>query len=71
MRGGEFLRRVARLGRTNGVPVVFDPTRGKGSHGTLFYGERFTILKDRRKELSKGLLKGMCSDLGISLRDLE
>jgi hypothetical protein len=71
MRGGEFLRRVVRLGRAKGVRVLFDPTRGKGSHGTLFYGDRFTILKDRRKEISKGLLKGMCSDLGIDPQDLE
>lgn len=71
MTGRELLRRVARLGRDKGVRVVFDPTRGKGSHGTLFYGRRFTILKDRKKEISKGLLNGMCSDLGIDPQDLQ
>ena len=59
----------ASMGRDG--PRVFDPTRGKGSHGTLFYGERLTILKDRRKGISKGLLQGMCSDLGIRPQDLE
>ena len=37
----------------------------------LFYGRRFTILKDRHKEISKGLLKGMCSDLGINPQDRQ
>ncbi len=34
----------------------FETKRGKGSHGTLYYGSRKTILKDRKKEIGQGLL---------------
>jgi mRNA interferase HicA len=69
VKGSEFLKKVRRAGRRRGIRVVFDPTRGKGSHGTLFFGDRQTIVKDLKKEISKGLLKGMCADLGIDPRD--
>ena len=64
MDGKEFEKRVRRLGRQTGMNVRFD-LHGKGSHGRLYYGERFTTLKDRKKEIGKGLLKAMCSQLGI------
>jgi mRNA interferase HicA len=51
--------------------VRFDATRGKGSHGTLYYGDRFTVVKDRRKECGPGLLAKMLADLGLSRRDLR
>jgi mRNA interferase HicA len=44
---------------------------GKGSHGTLYYGARRTILKDPRKEIGPGLLRKILADLGLSPRDLE
>ena len=71
MRAGEFIRRVQVVGATRGVPVRFDPTRGKGSHGTLYYGDRLTVVKDRRKECGPGLLAKMLADLGLSRRDLR
>jgi hypothetical protein len=64
MNGKEFEKRVRRLGRHTGMAVRFE-THGKGSHGRLYYGDRFTTLKDRRKEIGKGLLKAMCTQLGI------
>jgi hypothetical protein len=71
MTGNEFERRIRRIGRRRGVPVSFDPGHGKGSHGRLYYGPRFTTLKDRRKEIGPGLLKAMLDQLGLSRRDLE
>lgn len=59
------------LGAARGIPVRFDATRGKGSHGTLYYGDGFTIVKDRRKECGPGLLAKMLADLGLSRRDLR
>ncbi|OOG27859.1 hypothetical protein B1C78_02485 [Thioalkalivibrio denitrificans] len=59
MNGFEFEKRVKRLGRRSGTDVRFEP-HGKGSHGRLYYGDRFTTLKDRRKEIGRGLLKAMC-----------
>jgi mRNA interferase HicA len=68
---GEFWRKIKRLGRKRGVPVSFDPGHGKGSHGRLYYGNRFTTLKDRKKELGPGLLKAMLDRLGLTKDDLE
>ena len=71
MRGDEFERRIRKLGRKRGVPVSFDSGHGKGSHGRLYYGSRFTTLKDRKKEIGPGLLKAMLDQLRLSKDDLE
>ncbi len=71
MRADEFARRIKKLGRRRGVSVSFDPGHGKGSHGRLYYGERFTTLKDRTKEIGPGLLKAMLEQLGLTKADLE
>ena len=68
--GGEFLRKVQRLAGRSGLPCVFLPSKGKGSHGKLRLGGRSTILKDRKKEIGPGLMQAMCKDLGIDPRDL-
>lgn len=70
MTGAEFEKRVRRLGWATGQSVRFDNYHGHGSHGRLYYGARFTTLKDRKKEIGAGLLKAMCSQLGISPDDL-
>lgn len=71
MDGEELVRRVKRLGRERGAPVRFESRPGKGSHGRLYYGDRFTTVKDRRKEIGKGLLAAMLRQLGLSPRDLD
>ena len=71
MTGSEFERTIRKLGRRLGVPVSFDHGRGKGSHGRLYYGERFTTLKDRKKEIGPGLLNAMLNQLGLTKDDLE
>lgn len=69
--GGEFIRRVKRLGRTRGASVRFESRPGKGSHGRLHYGDRFTTVKDRKKEIGKGLLAEMIKQLGLTPDDLD
>jgi mRNA interferase HicA len=71
MRGAEFVTRINALGRKTRTPVRIDQNRGKGSHVTLFYGSRFTVVKDRRKELPKGLLHNMLKQLGLTLDDIS
>jgi mRNA interferase HicA len=71
MNGHEFERKIRNLGRKRGVAVSFDPGHGRGSHGRLYYGTRFTTLKDRRKEIGPGLLKAMLDQLGVTKKDLE
>ena len=58
------------MARRRGVPFRHVLHRGKGSHGRIYLGERFTTLQDPRKELPRGTLHGMLDDLGIDLRDL-
>ncbi|MDP6344881.1 MAG: type II toxin-antitoxin system HicA family toxin [Alphaproteobacteria bacterium] len=70
MTGDEFIRRIRKLGRRNGLPVDFVPHRGKGSHGILYYAGRAATVKDRKKELRKGLFHAMCKQLGIDPKDL-
>jgi mRNA interferase HicA len=71
MTGAEFLRALRKLGRRRRVEVRFVTRRGKGSHGTLYWGDRKTIVKDRKKELSRGLLADMLRQLGLDPRDLD
>jgi mRNA interferase HicA len=71
MTGHEFERRIRALGRKRGVLVSFDGGHGKGSHGRLYFGPRFTTLKDRKKEIGPGLLKAMLNQLGLTKDDLE
>ena len=70
MTGAEFVRRVQRLGRSRGISVHLDERRGKGSHGRLYYGDKFTTIKDRRKELSASLLANMLTQLELSKEDI-
>jgi mRNA interferase HicA len=62
MNGSQFESKIRRIARKRG---------GKGSHGRLYYGSRFTTLKDRRKEIGPGLLKAMLDQLGLTRSDLE
>ena len=59
------------MARRREVPVLFDRGHGKGSHGRLYYGDRFTTLKDRKKEIGPGLLKAMLDQLGLTKEDFE
>jgi hypothetical protein len=70
MNGREFERKIKKLGRSRGIPVTFDSGHGKGSHGRLYYGNRFTTLKDRRKEIGPGLLKAMLDQLDLPKADI-
>ncbi len=71
MNGHEFERKIKDIGRRRGIPVAFDSSHGAGSHGRLYFGSRFTTLKDRRKEIGPGLLNAMLKQLGLTKRDLE
>ena len=70
MTGDEFVRRVRRIGRKRGIIVHFEVRPGKGSHGRLYFGERFATVKDRRKEIGAGLLAALLRQLGLDRKDL-
>ena len=69
MKGRDFIARVFEIGRERDVPVRIDTERGKGSHVTLYYGSRFTIVKDRRKDIGPGLKSSMIRQLGLDRRE--
>ncbi len=71
MKGGEFERRVRNLARRKKVACRFVAGKGKGSHGRLYFGDVFTTLKDRKKEVGADLLAKMCRDLKIDPRELR
>jgi len=70
MNGAEFIKKIKKLGKQRGVPVKFTANRGKGSHGTLYYGAAFTVVKDRKKELPTGTFRDMLSQLDIAPKDV-
>jgi mRNA interferase HicA len=63
MDGDEFIKKVKKYGKRNGVAVRFDCKQGKGSHGTLYCGNNKTTVKG--SEIGKGLLAAMLKQLGI------
>jgi hypothetical protein len=71
MTGHEFEARVRKLGRMRGVVVSFDSGRGKGSHGRLYFGSRFTTLKRPAQGNRSWLLSAMLHQLGLTRKDLE
>ena len=71
MRACEFLRKVQHLGKARGIPVRFEIKRGKGSHGTLYFGTARTVIQDLKKELPSGTYRAMLRQLGLTPRDLE
>lgn len=70
MSGNEFIRKIKKLGRKNSIEVRFVTQRGKGSHGTLYYGSVFTIVRNPKDELKKGTLHAMLKQLDLTLKDL-
>jgi mRNA interferase HicA len=65
MNGSELFRQLKKLARKRGVICEVIKHHGKGSHATLYFGNRRTTIKDRKKEIGKGLLISMLKDPGI------
>jgi mRNA interferase HicA len=70
VKGSEFLRKMKVVARRRRLMFRWVPERGSGSHGTLYVGDRLTIVKDLKKELGPGLLSDMLKQLGIRKEDL-
>jgi len=70
MKGAEFLRKIKRYADRRGLAYRWVPSRGAGSHGTLYLGEHMTVVKDLKKELGAGLFRSICRDLEIDPREL-
>jgi mRNA interferase HicA len=65
----EFIRRVQALGKECGIVTRVDAKRGKGSHVTLYFKDRLTIVRNPKDELKTGTLHAMCRQLGPRRED--
>ncbi len=70
MNGNELLKKLKGLSKLHGVTVIIEKHHGKGSHSTLYFGDKRTTMKDRKKEIGKGLLNSMLTDLGIDKNEI-
>ena len=71
MNGNELIKIFKKIAKEQGLTVRIDRKRGKGSHFTLYFGDRQTIMKDRTKEIGPGLLKKILDNLGLTREDIE
>ena len=67
MNDREFLRRARRYARRHRLAFEFDPTQGKGSHGTAYLGDRKATVP--QGELKTKTLLDMLRQLGINRRE--
>jgi len=65
VKGSEFINRVLKLARDRGIEARVDRKRGKGSHVTLYYGTRRTVVRNPRDELKTGTSHAMLKQLGL------
>ncbi len=70
MKGSEFLRKTKQYADRKRLSYRWVPSRGAGSHGTVYVGGQMTVVKDLKKELGKGLFRSMCRDLEIDPNEL-
>ena len=70
MRGNEFIRRIQRYAKRNGLAFDWRADRGKGSHGLLILGERRTVVRNPKDELKTGTYHAMLKQLDLTERDL-
>ena len=71
MNGRQFIASVRKWARSRTLELRFVASERAGSHGTLYAGNRRTTVKDRKKEIGKGLLGKMLADLGIKREDFQ
>jgi len=70
MTGKEFIKKVQNLAKIRGLKNRVDQKRGKGSHVTLYYGNKFTIVRNPKDELKKGTLSAMLKQLGLTIDEI-
>ena len=71
MTGNELLRRLRRLARRQRLTFLYEGRPGKGGHGRIYFGDRFTTIPALTHEITPGLLTKVLCDLGLTRRDLS
>ena len=67
----ELIRKIRKLGKKRSIDVRFEGRPGKGSHGRLYYGKKWTTATRRGKELPHAELRGKLDQLGLTIKDLH
>lgn len=62
MKRDAFLRSLRRYCRDNGLAFAFDPRAGKGGHGRVTVGDRFTTVQT---DLTPGRIESLLKQLGL------
>lgn len=70
MRGNEFIKRILALAKQCDVAARVDAKRGKGSHVSLYYGDRRTIVRNPKDELKTGTYHAMLKQPGLREKDI-
>lgn len=70
MRGNEFIRRVQKYAKRNGISFTWRADRGKGSHGLLMLGDLRTVVRNPKDDLKTGTYHAMLKQLGLTEHDL-
>lgn len=59
MKGNEFIKRVRKLAKERGLFFQLDAARGKGSHVTLKFGDKLTIVRNPKGRSCRLLATGL------------
>lgn len=70
MKGSEFIKRIQKLAREQGLACSWHPDMGKGSHGVLKLSDTRTIVRNPKDELKTGTYHAMLKQLGLNEKDL-
>ncbi|MCF6291027.1 MAG: type II toxin-antitoxin system HicA family toxin [Desulfobacterales bacterium] len=70
MNGNELLKKLRKIAKERNEKLELIKHRGKGSHGTLYFGDKRVIIKDLKKEIGPGLLKAILKNLGLTKDDI-
>ncbi len=70
VKGSDLIQRLKKLAQQRNQKCWVDHKRGKGSHATLYFGERFTIIRNPKDELKTGTLHAMLKQLGVDKNDI-
>ena len=70
MTGKELVKALQKLSKTRQEELRIESKRGKGSHVTLYLGERYAIIPDLKKELKTGTLSAILKQLGVEKGEL-
>ncbi len=71
MKGNDFIRKIKKLTKQRELMCRVDKKRGKGSHVTLYFDDKRTIVRNPKDELKTGTLMAMLKQLELSLNDIQ